>query len=969
MKTVVPRVPSNRVAVAAEDRMSPTTGAWARYLLPLPLVLSGFCGIAYEVLYARLLGNLLGDQFTVNASVLLTFLLGIGFGTLYAHRFRRWLWAIEIGIGAYAALFALGYDAIDALAYRALPLLGANAGATALTAIALLLTPALLIGCSIPLFASYFVLLRETRAFSSTYAIYNVGAGATALAMEFALLRLVGLRDATLVLAALNTLVAAGVWVATRSMPDPPVLPVTERVRFPPRLLAALAAASVASAIFQLALVKLATFVLGPYNDTFALVLANVLFGISLGSFAAGRFGWTLERALVVACAGLLALLLLFPAIVTGYSMAYRSAAESYATLVALKFLLVSLLMLLPAIGFGATIPALLPAHRQIARESGQLLFVSSMGNVLGFVLMAFVLHRALDYGPLLVLVAALAAAAALLARPRPTRAALVASTLAALCLVALRSGWNEGLLYLGYTEFQSVKKLQAARDSRTAEQRFKGPQDVFAIVRRSGRPYFFINGYISIPLSSPEEKIIGAVAAMLAPRVDRALVLGLGTGATAGTVGLLFDRTDVVEINRVVIDHQQLMADYSFDIGNQPNVRLVHDDGIHFLKASPERYSLILNTVTTPLYFSSSKLYTRDFFEIVKRRLTPDGVYLTWVDGRVGDRGIDIILGTLERSFASCVLAYMNSTYFHLVCSDETVALRQYEAVEANQRLREFFRERHAMPLRLFPYAVLARDAFRFRGPGPPAVNTLDRPLLEFAMARLREDGIPRFGTRLSARWELADARGASAGWPAWDPAEFGLFAELKLPSDSALLGLIRGKLADATADLDRAALAAAREVGDATAHEKYGRILFDRGRYDAAIEALERALELDPRRDNAHYRLARSCQAAGDLARAYEHLLAEWDLDRDDDVPLLAATVLIDAGRPAAALPWLDAAEALQSERNPARIAYYRGLAHEGLDDAAEALQHYHAALADDDSLREAHQALARIDGRPDS
>ena len=71
----------------------------------MPLLLaSGFCGISYEILYGRALGNLIGDQFAVSSAVLLTFLLGIGFGTLHAHRLWKHLWAIEAGIGTIVGL-------------------------------------------------------------------------------------------------------------------------------------------------------------------------------------------------------------------------------------------------------------------------------------------------------------------------------------------------------------------------------------------------------------------------------------------------------------------------------------------------------------------------------------------------------------------------------------------------------------------------------------------------------------------------------------------------------------------------------------------------------------------------------------------------------------------------------------------------------------------------------------------------
>src|SRR5262245_47485877 len=87
-------------------------------LFPALLFFSGYCGISYEVLYARFLGNMVGDQFAVVASVLLTFLLGIGLGTLVAHVLWRFLWAIEAGVGLYAIALTLGQEALEQRLYR-----------------------------------------------------------------------------------------------------------------------------------------------------------------------------------------------------------------------------------------------------------------------------------------------------------------------------------------------------------------------------------------------------------------------------------------------------------------------------------------------------------------------------------------------------------------------------------------------------------------------------------------------------------------------------------------------------------------------------------------------------------------------------------------------------------------------------------------------------------------------------------
>ena len=123
--------------------------------------------------------------------------------------------------------------------------------------------------------------------------------------------------------------------------------------------------------------------------------------------------------------------------------------------------------------------------------------------------------------------------------------------------------------------------------------------------------------------------------------------MLGVGSGATCSTVGLLFEHTDGVEINGVVLDNLFRMKDYNFDIERNENVEIIHDDAIRFVRAKGEPYSLIVNTVTTPLYFSSAKLYTLEFLQAIKRRLPADGVYATWLDSRVGDRGLDIVLNT----------------------------------------------------------------------------------------------------------------------------------------------------------------------------------------------------------------------------------------------------------------------------------------------------------------------------------
>ena len=91
------------------------------FLLPLISFASGVCGIAYELLYARALSLYLGDMFYVSASILTVFLAGLGLGALYAHKRAGDLWALELGIGVYAAGASLVLSNADRFLLETLP--------------------------------------------------------------------------------------------------------------------------------------------------------------------------------------------------------------------------------------------------------------------------------------------------------------------------------------------------------------------------------------------------------------------------------------------------------------------------------------------------------------------------------------------------------------------------------------------------------------------------------------------------------------------------------------------------------------------------------------------------------------------------------------------------------------------------------------------------------------------------------
>ncbi len=935
------------------------------------LFLSGLCGISYEILYGRILGNIIGDQFAVSASILLTFLLGIGFGTLYAHRLWAHLWLLEAGIGLYGALFALGSGIIDGILYSALPLVTGGVTTSILVCVVLLIIPAFFIGTSLPIFAGYLSRMREGPVFSRAYAFYNIGAAFTALFIEFWLVRWLGIRDATLVIAVLNGVVAFSLIAGYRDMRR--MKPISHGVRgwsFPWFVLAALALASIGSAIFQLLMVKVAECIMGPFRETFAVILFLVLLGIALGSLMVKRYHVSFPTLMMLNLAGLAWLLGGFTAVTEFYAANYPAAVETYTGSVLLKTLALAIIMGVPVITFGATIPALLKEQDNVARESGQLLFVSSVANAFGFLVLAFYLHERFDYGTLFLVIAGLSAAAVLVHQKKFNfrTAAVVALFLAA---VGFQAGlWNEDLLYIGYTSYHSTEDLEEGREDLRFPDRFKGPQDIFSITWFRDRPYFFINGYISIPLDAPAEKIVGAFSSVFAPRNDRALVLGLGSGATANTVGLLFDHTDGVEINGVVLENLFRMKDYNFDIESNPRVSIIHDDAIHFVKAGTGTYSLIINTVTTPLYFSSSKLYTRDFIEAVKKRLAPDGVYMTWIDSRIGDRGVDILLKTLGQSFSHCAIGAVRSAYFLLLCSQKPIRAHQAGIVADNPQLGPYFLKQYDINPAWIAYGLLNTSATNLVGNRDVPINTLDYPALEFEMARLRKRGYRNFQYRLRDSMRLAPVREAITPMVDWNPFHLVLHLETLL-EDSRYVRRWKALVAEqepdfeeryneASIDLYRKYAAA---VNTATAYHHLGFLLMKNDQYRKAIAMYRRALEIDSTHNNTHFNIGACYEYMEMYPRALEEYNLELTVDpRDSDVSYRVGRVLVKMKRYKAAIDELT--KALREDEKPA-VFYYRGVALEKLGNIGKARLDYLEALSLDPEYFRAQEALNRLTG----
>ena len=126
----------------------------------------------------------------------------------------------------------------------------------------------------------------------------------------------------------------------------------------------------------------------------------------------------------------------------------------------------------------------------------------------------------------------------------------------------------------------------------------------------------------------------IGALPTMLHQQPATALVVGLGGGATPGAVARLNVAVDVVELSGAVVAGSEFFKNINFDLLARPNVRLHVDDGRNFLLMNRKKYDVITADIILPRHAGAGSLYSREYFELVRRSLAPGGLVMQWNGG-----------------------------------------------------------------------------------------------------------------------------------------------------------------------------------------------------------------------------------------------------------------------------------------------------------------------------------------------
>jgi spermidine synthase len=743
------------------------------------LFASGAAALVYETLWVRQLGRVVGVEVHAISIALSAFFAGLALGGAslgrLADRVRR-------PIRLYACLEAgaalLGLLSTLALA-RSAPLFVALQDSVGPLAWALPFglvgVPAILMGGTLP------ALLRSLKpnaalvapATGVLYAANTAGAVVGTLATPFLLVPMFGIEGTGVFAAALGLVVAAAALILDRRVapitaasPVPAGAP-AQGARRDARLALALYAIAGGIALgYEVVWSELLVQFMSTRSYAFAVMLATYLTGLALGSFlfarlgARGRDPWRLFGVLLAgAAASAMAIVaLLGPWLADAQTFAgmwaMRATGRETIEVVARFAVAAAAVLLVPTTLLGAAFPAaarLVSSAERVGGDVGTTLALNTAGGVVGTLLTGFVL---VPWFGLVGSLGVLAVAGAVLGGVAMLRGGAGRMRTGAMVVA---------VLVLALTPRDKLATLLADRRGGTLVSYEEDTGGTVAVLEQqagSGRfRRLYIQG-VSNSGDAPTSVRYMRLQALLPLLIHRgepqtALVVGFGTGITAGA--LLADpglKTRVVaELLPSVV---RAAGFFSGNLGAPTDSRLEVriGDGRQELLRRSQRYDLITLEPPPPSAAGVVNLYSRDFYELCRTRLQPDGLMAQWWPLPAQN---DEDSRSLVRSFLD-VFPYATawSTELHevlLVGSSSPIVLdgaaiaRRYSQPAVRSALTEVGIES--------PEALLAawvtdrRGLERFAGDARPVTD--DRPLIEDA-AWVRRGEVQRVLPRLLA-------------------------------------------------------------------------------------------------------------------------------------------------------------------------------------------------------------------------
>ncbi|UCF81541.1 MAG: fused MFS/spermidine synthase [Acidobacteriota bacterium] len=774
-----------------------------RLVLGVCFFLSGATSLALEVAWAKELSYILGNTLYAVATVVAAFMAGLGLGSALAGRYAPRIlrpvlayagmeWVIA-ACGIFSIPVFRSTEGIFQALYNVLePGHGAFLVVRFLVVFGVMLIPVTLMGMTLPVVVGAYGRRKERYDFEAgtLYGVNTLGAVAGTLVAGFFLLPWLGLLKTCVLVGVVDAVVGVVAWCVNRRVGAIEDIRLAGQVRTqepeqaesveerkkagwtPLQVMIGgifLLSGAVAM-VYEVGWFRLLALVLGPSVHAFSVMLGIFLVGIGLGSVVAARWAERTRRPLMAMAAlegvigvAALATMAFYNELPIWYtSLFWKLAGEGGGGWhVAAQGMIAAVVVLVPTLGMGALFPVAVRAFREASREGmvpeksvGRLYVLNTGGGIAGSLAAGFwlvpeigmwrtvLLASGVSVGLGLILWLAVREVALL------PKAALAATTA---LVVAVFAGAvpaeNTLLLNQGWYYKKQTTPETALSNAQAQQLLFyrEGVNAAISVTRHEGYISLRTQGKPDASNGPPDlfsQFLGGHLPALFAPEGARAAFVGYGSGMAVSALMAHphIASLDIVEIERAVLDASPYFEFINHGALRDPRVRTIVEDARTHLTYTPSEYDVIVSIPSNPSVAGVSNLYTVDFYRLVRERLTPSGIFLSWLQlYNISDQSFLTVVASLLEVFPH-VAVFQPSSHIMFLASQQPIqvpwetylARSSAPAVERGLRLLDF-RE----PMEVLAHFVGTESVLEASLKGVSQRNTDDNVWLEHQMAR----------------------------------------------------------------------------------------------------------------------------------------------------------------------------------------------------------------------------------------
>jgi spermidine synthase/tetratricopeptide (TPR) repeat protein/MFS family permease len=758
-------------------------------------VISGALGLIYQIVWFKYLSLFLGNTTYAQTIVLATFMGGLAIGSALwgrkvdvAPRPLRLYAFLELGVGIYCLLYPKFLEILKGVFISIVVTLHLPSDGTIVLILKLLislcslLVPTILMGGTLPILVRFITnkFDESARNIAVLYFLNSFGAVIGSLLAGFFFIRILGLSLTVYSAAVINLLIGGfalllSLWSVPAENIEVEELPELKTHVIRREIIIAIAVAGIsglAAMIYEVTWVRNLIPVLGSSTYSFSLMLVAFISGITIGSLIVSAIVQRVKNLTVLLAWCQVGVVLSMLATLPFYaripyefwrvaSILTRSDA-TYPIFLIIQFFFGFILMIVPTIFLGMSLPvATRIASRGIdvlGKSVGNVFAVNTLGTVFGSLLAGLILipligvKHTIEVGIGCNLIAGLLVL--FFAASVSRRQTFIASSVILFAVVTYSlfvPNWSRGAMLTGVFRRinsnaeppSSYSEFMKQANSMNVLYYKEGTMATIGVIEggmaNGKQKVLIVNGKADASSKGdlPTQVLLGQLPCILHQNPQNALVVGLGSGVTVGSILThQVKRVDCVEISKEVVEASSQFDDVNNRPLIDPRTTLFIEDALAFLKITPRSYDIIVSEPSNPWIAGIGNLYTEEFFEECKRKMNTGGLMVQWFHlYEMNDDLFKMVVRTFQSSFKFVTIWQSMSVDVIMIGSDQPLLIdfKKMQTTMAMKEIKEDL-QRISIPdaatllsLEMLPSGSVSRYV------GIGDINTEDHPRLEY--------------------------------------------------------------------------------------------------------------------------------------------------------------------------------------------------------------------------------------------